>query len=71
MSWLFTKPEGMDWFVNVRATMLDDHQDFEPFVETYTSEMLPWAKTPAVHSFPQFPGMDEYPKLIEAFVARD
>ena len=24
MSWMFTRPEGMDWFVNLRPTMLDD-----------------------------------------------
>ena len=24
MSWMFTKPQAMDWFVNVRATLLDD-----------------------------------------------
>jgi hypothetical protein len=22
LSWMFTRPQGMDWFVNVRATML-------------------------------------------------
>jgi hypothetical protein len=26
MSWLFTRPEGMDEFVNVRATMMEDVQ---------------------------------------------
>ena len=24
MSWMFTRPEGLDWFVNIRSTMLDD-----------------------------------------------
>ena len=33
--------------VNVRATMLDDTTGFEPFVETYTSEKVPWATTAA------------------------
>ena len=23
MSWMFTRSQGMDWFVNLRATMLD------------------------------------------------
>ena len=31
MSWLFTRPEGMDWFVNLRPTMLDEPGWFEPF----------------------------------------
>jgi hypothetical protein len=67
MSWLFTRPEGLDQFVNVRATMLDHSQDFTPFIETYTSEALPWAKTPAVHSFDTLPPMERYPELVEEF----
>jgi hypothetical protein len=31
MSWMFTGPIGMDWFVNVRATMLDEHGWFGAF----------------------------------------
>lgn len=38
MSWMFTRPEGMDWFVNLRSTMLDDPSGLAPFVETWTSE---------------------------------
>ena len=67
MSWLFTRPEGLDEFVNVRATMLDDAKGFTPFIETYTSEALPWAKTPAVHSFEKFPPMERYAQLVEDF----
>lgn len=67
MSWLFTRPEGMDWFVNVRATMLDDPSWFVPFVETYTSEKLPWATTPAAYSFEQFPPFEAYAGLTEEY----
>jgi hypothetical protein len=35
-SWMFTKPEGLDDIVNVRAMMLDDHTWFRPFVEFWT-----------------------------------
>jgi hypothetical protein len=70
MSWLFTRPEGLEEFVNVRATMLDNARDFTPFVETYTSEALPWARTPAVHSFEKFPPVERYAQLVEDF-ARD
>src|SRR4051812_15071415 len=38
MSWMFTRLPGMDFFVNLRPTMLDDPSWFAPFVETYTSE---------------------------------
>lgn len=70
MSWLFTRPEGLDDLVNVRATMLDDACTFMPFIETYTGEMLPWAKTPAIHSFEKFPPVELYPKLVEEFAQR-
>jgi len=67
MSWLFTRPEGLDQFVNIRATMLDDARGFTPFIETYTSEALPWAKTPAIHSFEKLPPMERYAELVEEF----
>jgi hypothetical protein len=70
MSWLFTRPEGMDEFVNVRTTMLEDPSRFPPFVETWTSEALPWARTPAIHSFEKLPPMERYPELAAEFAQR-
>lgn len=67
MSWLFTRPEGLDSLVNVRSTMLDDARSFRPFMETYTSEKLSWAETGAAHSFPAFPPQDRLPELLAAF----
>lgn len=69
MSWMFTRPEGMDWLVNLRATMLDDPSWFSPFMETWTSEKLPWATTPAAHSFAALPPMDAYDGLIRDYAA--
>lgn len=71
MSWMFTRPEGMDWFVNLRPTMLDDPSWFEPFIETYTSEKLPWARTPAVHSYETVPDLEEFPALLKEFAERN
>jgi hypothetical protein len=68
-SWMFTRPDVIDSFVNVRATMLDDRSWFVPFVETWTSEKLPWAATGAVHSFETQPSFDLYAKLAEDFAA--
>ncbi|MBZ9556787.1 MULTISPECIES: GFA family protein [unclassified Modicisalibacter] len=70
MSWLFTRPEGMDDFVNVRATMLEDARAFRPFVETYTDEKLEWATTGAEHSFCKFPPQDKFPELLQAYAQR-
>ena len=69
MSWLFTRPEGLDAFVNVRATMLDDAAWFVPFIETMTCEKLPWAETPAVHRFEGFPVGEAFPALVAGYVA--
>ena len=69
-SWMFTKPVGMDWFVNIRPTMLDDSTWFAPFIETYTSTKFPWATTGAVHSFHTFPPMDAYEGLVKAFAEK-
>jgi len=70
LSWLFTRPEGLDHFVNIRSTMLDDPAWSVPFIETCTGEKLPWAATPAVHSYETYPPMEAYGPLVAAFAAR-
>jgi hypothetical protein len=67
LSWMFTKAEGMDWFVNVRPSMLDEHRWFVPFAEFWTCEKLPWASTPARHSYETVPELAAFGPLIEAF----
>jgi len=66
LSWMFTRPEGLD-FVNVRATLLDNPRWIEPYVETYTSEKLPWSTTPAVHKYAKFPPLEAFGTLISEF----
>lgn len=69
MSWLFTRPAGMDTFVNLRSTMLDDPSSHSPFIETWTSEKLSWAETGATHSFDSSPLQDEFPVLLAEYAA--
>ncbi len=69
-SWLFTRPSGMDAFVNVRAMMLDDRAWFIPFVETNTATAFPWASTGATHSFRDIPAPEAWGPLIAEFAAR-
>jgi hypothetical protein len=69
MTWMFTRPDGIDFFVNVRPTMLDDPRWFVPHMETWTSEKLPWATTPARHSYATLPEMHEYEGLIGEYSA--
>lgn len=49
--------------------MLDDPRPFPLFIETYTSEKLLWASTPAVHSFEKFPAPEEYEGLASDYAA--
>ena len=65
MSWMFTRflPE----FVNVRVTMLEDASWFVPFIETWTQSKLPWATSPAVHRYAEFPAAEDYPRLLAEF----
>ena len=69
MSWMFTRPDAAPQIANVRATLLDDASWFAPYMETWTSEKLPWATTPAPHSFAALPAMDAYEGLIKGYAA--
>lgn len=69
MSWLFTRADGFESFVNIRVTMLEEPRQFPPYIETYTSEKLPWASTPAVYSFPQFPPLEDYEGLTKKYAS--
>ena len=69
MTWMFTRPEGVDFFVNVRSTMLAEPASFPPYMETFTSEKLPWVTTSARHSFPTYPAMEEYEGLMKGYAA--
>ena len=68
-TWMFTRAEGFDWFVNLRPSVLDEHRWFEPFVEVWTSEKLPWAETPARRSYPKDPEMADWESLMQAYAA--
>jgi hypothetical protein len=70
LSWMFTRPEGLDHIFNIRTTLLDTPPAEPPFIETYRSTALPWAKTGAKHSFADFPPMEAYELLIAEFAQR-
>ena len=71
LSWVYTVPEGMDAFVNVRASMFDDAAEHRPYVEMCRSEALPGVVTGAVRSYDQFPQEEEFPELLAGYVAWD
>ena len=68
-SWMFTRAEGFDAFVNLRPTMLSEHGWVEPFIEVWTAEKLPWATTPARHSYATVPDPAEFEPLMNAYAA--
>jgi hypothetical protein len=68
-SWMFTRAEGFDWFVNLRPSMLDEHRWFEPYVELWTREKLPWATTGARLGYETDPPMAEWEPLMKAYAA--
>jgi len=68
LSWVYTVPPTPTPMVNVRAVMLDDAQGFVPFVEMCVDEKLPWAATPASHSYPAFPDEADWPRLVGEFM---
>ncbi len=69
MSWMFTRIDGMDWFVNVRPTLLEGAGDFAPYIETWVGEKLPFAETGAVKSYEALPPMEDYEGLMAEFGA--
>jgi hypothetical protein len=66
-SWMFTRAEGFDWFVNLRPSMLDDHRWFEPYVDIWTREGFAWASTGAKHSYEGTPAMTDFEGLMKGF----
>ena len=70
-SWLYTAPDNVADFVNVRSTLFDHPRVERPFVETFVSEALPWARTSAKHGYDKLPAMDEWPMLMQQFAAED
>lgn len=70
LSWMFTRITGFDEFVNVRPVMFDDCSWFAPFIETWTAAQLPSVSVAAEHSYDEFPSMEEFAALLEAYAAR-
>ena len=70
LNWLFTRPAGMDAFVNIRPTMFGVPTWSTPFMETFVAEKLPWAWTTARHSYPGFPPESDYGRLMQEYAAQ-
>ena len=69
MSWLFTRPEGLDSFVNVRSALFADAAAHRPYVDMYRREALPGVDSGAVERFDTAPKEDEFGALMNAYAA--
>lgn len=69
LNWLCTALRGAP-VVNVRPALFDVPAWSTPFIESYVSEKLPWATTPAKHSFEKFPTPDRYGPLTAEYAAQ-
>ena len=66
LSWMFTIPEGMDDYVNVRSPLLHTEQR-APFAEFYTDQKLPGAASGAAKSFGDAPDANGFMALVQEF----
>ena len=71
MSWLFTRPEGLEEFVNIRSSMFDDAAGHRPYMETYRGEGLPGASSGAPRSYEALPEDREFPELMAGYAEWD
>ena len=67
MTWLFTRPEGMDDFINIRSTMFEDAAAHRPYMDAHRRETLPGVDTGAVERFDTVPEEDLFGPLIAAY----
>jgi hypothetical protein len=67
MSWMFTRPEGLDDYVNVRSPLFDDAAAHRPYIEAHFREALPGAATGAVKRFDTVPEPDQFGPLVAAY----
>ena len=71
LSWMFTFPEALEGFVNIRSTMFDDAVKHRPYVEMCRAEALPGTASGAARSYDGFPQESEFPELIADYAAWD
>lgn len=65
-NWLFLRVADAD-VINLRATMLDDHRWFAPYVEIFTGNKAPWVSTVAPYSFADMPEAEDFEALMKSF----
>ncbi|MEN3972383.1 GFA family protein [Sphingomicrobium sp. XHP0235] len=70
-SWLWTTPDGLEGYANVRSSQFDDAAAHRPFIEVHLSEALPGATGVAQKAFDGVPDAETFPKLFAAYAEWD
>ena len=70
-SWVLTRPPGLGDIVVIRSSLFEDAGVFAPFVESFTSERLPFVGPIAPSSYERFPDPTEFPALVSAYAEWD
>ena len=68
--WVTSEPRAGNGVINVRSTLIDGPLALEPFIEMWMKEKIPWASTPAKHSFDETPSLDAFPSLVSEYMQR-
>ena len=71
LSWLWTVPEGMDDYINIRSTMLDDASGHRPYVDCWLSEGLSWVDSGAPRKFDKVSEESEFGALAADYATWD
>ena len=71
LSWLWTVPEGMDDYVNIRSTMLKAPSRHRPYIDCWLTEGLSWASSGACKGYDKVPGPQEFEALAAEYAAWD
>lgn len=67
--WITSEPTAANGIINVRSTLIDESNAFEPFIEMWVKEKVLWASTPAKYSFDEKPALSEFPALIAEYTS--
>jgi hypothetical protein len=71
LSWLWTVPEGLDAFVNVRTTLLARPAEHRPFIDCWLTERVGWASSGARKGYDNVPDPQEFEALAAEYAAWD
>jgi hypothetical protein len=71
LSWLWTVPDGMDDYVNIRSTLLADPSAHRPFIDCWLTEGIGWASSGACKGYEQVPEPHEFEALAAEYAAWD